>query len=208
MTVIYTRYQLRFWCRMLQFARIKVEDNCTIGINSVMLPYTTLESGASLDALTLILKGQQLKQNSHWQGSPASTFGLSLAKRLVDEGLMETLSDKKGGTCIFLDQAGPVGSNIPVSHTASSLGSPSAAFATSDMSHQDQMLASSDIETGLLNDSQASMPAASAMSNRDRVTEYLGSTKRKLLDFRARPRQSSIEMDPLLRKKDIAYGST
>ena len=188
---------------MLQFARIKVEDNCTIGINSVMLPYTTLESGVSLDALTLILKGQQLKQNSHWQGSPASTFGLSLANRLVDEGLMETLPDQKGG--IFLDQADPVGSDIPVSHTASSLGSPSATFATSDMSHQDQMLASSDIETGLLDDSQAS---ASAMSNRGRVTEYLGFTKRKLLDFRARPRRSSIEMDPLLHKKDRAYGST
>jgi hypothetical protein len=69
----------------LQFARIKIENSCTVGIQSVMLPFTTLRTGVSLDALTLVLKGQELVQNSHWTGTPAAPFDLNLAKRLAEQ---------------------------------------------------------------------------------------------------------------------------
>ena len=57
--------------RVMKMAPVKVGDASSIGTRSVVLYDAEVGSGASLDALSLAMKGETLPPGSHWRGIPA-----------------------------------------------------------------------------------------------------------------------------------------
>ena len=57
--------------RVLKASRIRIGDNCDIGTLSIALYDSTMESGARLDALSLLMKGETLPAGTAWAGIPA-----------------------------------------------------------------------------------------------------------------------------------------
>jgi non-ribosomal peptide synthetase-like protein len=57
--------------RIMKMSHVRVGDNCTVGESGVVLYDTVMEPGSSLGALSLMMKGETLPQNTHWIGAPA-----------------------------------------------------------------------------------------------------------------------------------------
>jgi non-ribosomal peptide synthetase-like protein len=57
--------------RVMKMSVVKVGPSCTVGPRSVVLYDSELEEGAGLDALSLVMKGEVLPQESRWRGIPA-----------------------------------------------------------------------------------------------------------------------------------------
>jgi len=58
--------------RILKASRLQIGDDCTVGARSVVLYDSTMEAGAQLDALSLLMKGETLPAGTAWAGSPAA----------------------------------------------------------------------------------------------------------------------------------------
>ena len=57
--------------RMLKASGLRVGADCTVGAGSVVLYDAEMEDGSSLDALSLLMKGERLPAGTSWAGSPA-----------------------------------------------------------------------------------------------------------------------------------------
>jgi non-ribosomal peptide synthetase-like protein len=57
--------------RVMKMSTVTIGRGCNIGARSVVLYDTELEAGADLDALSLVMKGENLPAGSRWQGIPA-----------------------------------------------------------------------------------------------------------------------------------------
>ena len=56
---------------MLKASRFSIEKDCTIGATSVVLYDSVMKEGSRLDALSLLMKGEILPENTDWIGIPA-----------------------------------------------------------------------------------------------------------------------------------------
>ena len=59
--------------RILKASRLRMGDDCRVGATSVVLYDSVMENGSTLDALTLLMKGEVLPGDTHWIGIPASS---------------------------------------------------------------------------------------------------------------------------------------
>ncbi|MBO0791449.1 MAG: hypothetical protein J2P36_10930, partial [Ktedonobacteraceae bacterium] len=57
--------------RVMKMSTVKIGEGSSIGPRSVVLYDTEVGSGATLDALSLVMKGESLPKETHWQGIPA-----------------------------------------------------------------------------------------------------------------------------------------
>lgn len=57
--------------RVLKMSKIKVEDGCHVGTNAFVLYDTLMKKNSSLGSLSLLMKGETLPENSHWEGLPS-----------------------------------------------------------------------------------------------------------------------------------------
>jgi non-ribosomal peptide synthetase-like protein len=57
--------------RVMKMSTIKIGQGVSVGPRSVVLYDTEIGAGASLDALSLVMKGESLPAGSHWRGIPA-----------------------------------------------------------------------------------------------------------------------------------------
>jgi non-ribosomal peptide synthetase-like protein len=56
--------------RMLKASRLRVGADCTVGAMSVVLYDSHMQDGSSLDALSLLMKGETLRAGTSWHGIP------------------------------------------------------------------------------------------------------------------------------------------
>ncbi|MES2000312.1 MAG: Pls/PosA family non-ribosomal peptide synthetase [Pseudomonadota bacterium] len=57
--------------RIMKMSHVRVGDGCAVGESGVVLYDTVMEPGSSLGALSLMMKGETLPQDTHWVGAPA-----------------------------------------------------------------------------------------------------------------------------------------
>ncbi|MFF9479210.1 Pls/PosA family non-ribosomal peptide synthetase [Streptomyces sp. NPDC014733] len=58
--------------RVMKMSRVTVERGASVGIRSVVLYDARVAEGASLDALSLVMKGEALPEATRWRGIPAT----------------------------------------------------------------------------------------------------------------------------------------
>jgi non-ribosomal peptide synthetase-like protein len=58
--------------RVMKMSHVRVGPGCSIGPRAVVLYDSVMEEGASLEGLSLLMKGETLPRDTHWRGSPAS----------------------------------------------------------------------------------------------------------------------------------------
>lgn len=56
--------------RVMKMSEVNIGKDCTIGSLSVILYDTRMQDHSLLHGLSLIMKGETLPENTHWQGSP------------------------------------------------------------------------------------------------------------------------------------------
>jgi non-ribosomal peptide synthetase-like protein len=57
--------------RVMKMSHIEIGPRCSVGAMSLVLYDTKMEAGATLGDLSLLMKGETLPAESHWQGIPA-----------------------------------------------------------------------------------------------------------------------------------------
>ncbi|MBD2489578.1 Pls/PosA family non-ribosomal peptide synthetase [Aulosira sp. FACHB-615] len=57
--------------RVMKMSKLRIGRGCSVGPRSVVLYDSEMEAGAKLDALSLVMKGEMLPFQSHWQGIPS-----------------------------------------------------------------------------------------------------------------------------------------
>ncbi len=57
--------------RVMKMSRVRIGNRCSIGPRAVVLYDSVLEDDVSLDALSLVMKGETLSRGTSWHGSPA-----------------------------------------------------------------------------------------------------------------------------------------
>jgi non-ribosomal peptide synthetase-like protein len=60
-----------FHDRVMTTGVVRIGNRCVIGSSSVVLHDASIEDGATLGELSLVMKGEQLPAGTHWQGTPA-----------------------------------------------------------------------------------------------------------------------------------------
>lgn len=58
----------------LQHHPVFIENDCTINVDSLILPGAVLKEGCTLGPLSLVLKGEVLNANTYWSGNPAQSM--------------------------------------------------------------------------------------------------------------------------------------
>jgi len=56
---------------VMKMSTVKIGDGASIGPRSMVLYDAEVSAGASLDALSLVMKGESLPAGSQWRGVPA-----------------------------------------------------------------------------------------------------------------------------------------
>lgn len=56
--------------RVMKIGRIKIGKRCSIGARTIVLYDSEIGDDVNVDALSLVMKGENLQDNSHWVGSP------------------------------------------------------------------------------------------------------------------------------------------
>jgi non-ribosomal peptide synthetase-like protein len=56
--------------RVMKIGPVRIGARCTVGARTIVLYDTELEEGVSVDALSLVMKGEKLTKGSSWTGSP------------------------------------------------------------------------------------------------------------------------------------------
>src|SRR5262249_8210580 len=57
--------------RVMKMSTVEIGPRCNVGAGTLVLYDTRMETGSSLGDLSLLMKGEILPANSHWQGIPA-----------------------------------------------------------------------------------------------------------------------------------------
>jgi non-ribosomal peptide synthetase-like protein len=61
--------------RVMKMSNVTIGPGTSIGPRSVVLYDSTLGEGATLDALSLVMKGESIPSATHWRGVPARSAG-------------------------------------------------------------------------------------------------------------------------------------
>jgi len=61
--------------RVMKMSNVTIGSGCSVGSRSVILYDSRLDDGASLSALSLVMKGEVLPASSRWRGIPAQLVG-------------------------------------------------------------------------------------------------------------------------------------
>ena len=59
----------------MKMSRVVIGDHCTVGSGSLVLYDATVEDGAVLGDLSLLMKGETLPSETRWAGIPARAEG-------------------------------------------------------------------------------------------------------------------------------------
>ena len=59
--------------RVMKIGPVKIGNQCYIGCRSIVLYDAVLENNVWVDSLSLVMKGEQLAENTSWTGSPAQS---------------------------------------------------------------------------------------------------------------------------------------
>ncbi|WP_081789154.1 Pls/PosA family non-ribosomal peptide synthetase [Kutzneria albida] len=59
--------------RVMKMSRVRIGDGASVGVRSVVLYDAVVGEGASLDAMSLVMKGETLPEHTRWRGIPART---------------------------------------------------------------------------------------------------------------------------------------
>jgi non-ribosomal peptide synthetase-like protein len=62
--------------RVMKMSAIHIGSRCSVGTGSLVLYDTLMEEGSSLGSLSLLMKGEVLPADTHWQGIPARRAGI------------------------------------------------------------------------------------------------------------------------------------
>lgn len=89
--------------RIFKMGPIKINDGCTIGSCSVVLYHTIMEKNSKLGDLSLLMKGETLPANSHWEGIPAQHFSRYAPRKKLD---LQTQATHDVSTQNMLDEEG------------------------------------------------------------------------------------------------------
>jgi acetyltransferase-like isoleucine patch superfamily enzyme len=54
----------------MKMGLIKIGEHCNIGARSIILYNTEINDNVDIKALSLVMKGEKLSENSNWIGSP------------------------------------------------------------------------------------------------------------------------------------------
>lgn len=57
--------------RVMKMSHVRIGSRCEVGAESLVLYDTEMQSGATLGELSLLMKGETLPADSHWEGAPA-----------------------------------------------------------------------------------------------------------------------------------------
>ncbi|MGZ4098443.1 MAG: hypothetical protein ACXVNM_06165, partial [Bacteroidia bacterium] len=57
--------------RVMKMSNLYIKRNCSLGSMSVVLYDSVMEEHSSIDALSLVMKGEAIPPNTKWAGSPA-----------------------------------------------------------------------------------------------------------------------------------------
>jgi non-ribosomal peptide synthetase-like protein len=57
--------------RVMKMSDLYIKKNCSLGAMSVVLYDSVMEENSSIDALSLVMKGESIPSNTKWAGSPA-----------------------------------------------------------------------------------------------------------------------------------------
>jgi non-ribosomal peptide synthetase-like protein len=57
--------------RVMKISTVEIGAGCVVGASAIVLYDSVMEPGASLDDLSMLMKGETLPANTAWQGSPA-----------------------------------------------------------------------------------------------------------------------------------------
>ena len=57
--------------RVMKMSHLHIGNDCSVGPMAVVLYDSVMENGSSIDALSLVMKGEVIPQNTSWAGSPA-----------------------------------------------------------------------------------------------------------------------------------------
>jgi len=57
--------------RVMKMSHVRVGSNCVVGEESLVLYDTTMLPGSTLGGLSLLMKGETLPPDTHWEGTPA-----------------------------------------------------------------------------------------------------------------------------------------
>ncbi len=60
--------------RIFKMDRIKVDDGCCVGVLSEIIYSAEMEKNSTLGNLSLLMKGERLPANSHWEGIPSQNI--------------------------------------------------------------------------------------------------------------------------------------
>jgi len=67
--------------RVMKSDYLKIGEGCSVGNMAVVLYSTEMKSGSSLDALSVLMKGEVLPPDSAWTGIPTKRASVSLAQK-------------------------------------------------------------------------------------------------------------------------------
>lgn len=59
--------------RVMKIGKINIGERCSIGASAIILYDTKIENEVSINALSLVMKGEVLKNHTHWAGSPVQS---------------------------------------------------------------------------------------------------------------------------------------
>lgn len=71
--------------RIFKMSTIDIREGCNVGIGSIILYNTIMESGSTLGDLSLLMKGEVLPANTSWYGTPAQPVHPDLHEKIQPE---------------------------------------------------------------------------------------------------------------------------
>jgi len=60
--------------RVMKMSYVDIGNDCTMGNRAIALYDTKMHTGCNLRSLSLLMKGESLPANTHWEGSPAQNI--------------------------------------------------------------------------------------------------------------------------------------
>lgn len=63
--------------RIFKLGALRIEDGCNVGVGSMVLYDTVMQTNSTLGSLSLLMKGESLPANTCWEGSPAQSIASS-----------------------------------------------------------------------------------------------------------------------------------
>ena len=80
--------------RFFKVAQVHIQAGCSIGVGSIVLYSTKLESNSTLGSLSLLMKGECLAAGTSWEGIPAQTIKTPVRLAAETAGMTSKIEDE------------------------------------------------------------------------------------------------------------------